>query len=196
MLIPIRILVVYDGGFHNAANSCLGKGRYVDFDKFHSFLIENISNKILGSSASSISPFLNSPLLLVDKIWFEGPLSSRGDSRESFYVALRLSGIREIYSPYFGQSERGVTEKAVDVWVALETYETALTTQAHIVVLVTGDADFIPLVRKLKARGVLTVGIKWKNCSKAQLNERLEKELWYVIDMDENMDKFVVSSSK
>lgn len=191
MLTPIRILLVYDGGFHNAANSCLGKGRYVDFDKFHNFLIDYIEDKIAGELPSSGLP-IKPPLLLVDKIWFEGPLLS-DSSRETFYQALRLSGIREVRSPYFGQSERGITEKAVDVWVALETYETALTTQSHIVVLVTGDADFIPLVRKLKARGILTIGVKWNSCSKAQLNDRLEKELWRVIDMDKNADKFLSS---
>ena len=44
---------------------------------------------------------------------------------------------------------QGPREKGIDVWLALEAYELARDRELDVVVLVTGDADFLPLVRKL-----------------------------------------------
>lgn len=53
------------------------------------------------------------------------------------------------YMPFSPQGEKGI-----DVSLALECFETAILKELDIVALVTGDSDFIPLVRKLNSRGV------------------------------------------
>ena len=52
-------------------------------------------------------------------------------------------------------------EKGIDVWLALEAFELAWRRQLDVVVLVTGDADFLPLVRKLNAIGKRTMLMGW-----------------------------------
>jgi hypothetical protein len=48
----------------------------------------------------------------------------------------------------------GGQEKGVDIYLALEAWERATTTPLEWVVLLTGDADFTPLVTRLVDRGV------------------------------------------
>ncbi|GAA0589873.1 hypothetical protein GCM10010174_00980 [Kutzneria viridogrisea] len=45
-------------------------------------------------------------------------------------------------------------EKGVDVYLALEAWDRATTAPLDQVVLITGDADFVPLVRRLTGRGI------------------------------------------
>ncbi len=52
-------------------------------------------------------------------------------------------------------------EKGIDVSLALECYELATLKGLDVVVLVTGDGDFVPLVRKLNTLGVRVMVIGW-----------------------------------
>ena len=51
-------------------------------------------------------------------------------------------------------------EKGIDVWLALEAFE--LAEHLDVVVLVTGDGDFVKLVQKLNARGIRSVVTVWE----------------------------------
>lgn len=51
----------------------------------------------------------------------------------------------------------GGREKGADVYLALEVWERATTAPLEYVVLITGDADFVPLVTRLIGRGVQVV---------------------------------------
>ena len=50
-------------------------------------------------------------------------------------------------------------EKGIDVWLALEAFERA--EHLEVVVLITGDGDFVKLVQKLNARGTRSVITVW-----------------------------------
>ena len=50
-------------------------------------------------------------------------------------------------------------EKGIDVWLALEAFERA--EHLEVVVLITGDGDFVKLVQKLNARGTRSVVTVW-----------------------------------
>jgi len=52
-------------------------------------------------------------------------------------------------------------EKGIDVWLALEAYELALRQHLNVVVLVTGDGDFLQLVRKLSTNGTRIMVTAW-----------------------------------
>ncbi|MXY54365.1 MAG: NYN domain-containing protein [Gammaproteobacteria bacterium] len=60
-----------------------------------------------------------------------------------------------------GAATPPVREKGTDVWLALEAYEIALRRGLDVVVLVTGDSDFLQLVRKLTAIGTRTLLTAW-----------------------------------
>lgn len=66
------------------------------------------------------------------------------------YVALQLD--------FDGTPRR---EKEIDVWFALEAYETALVKKLDIVVLVASDSDYVPLVRKLNTLGTRVMVLGW-----------------------------------
>ena len=55
----------------------------------------------------------------------------------------------------------GAREKGIDVWLALEAYELALRQHLNVVVLVTGDGDFLQLVRKLSTNGTRIMVTAW-----------------------------------
>jgi cold shock CspA family protein len=52
-------------------------------------------------------------------------------------------------------------EKGTDVWLALDAYEAALQKNLDIVVIVTSDTDFKPLIRKLHSLGAKTMLLSW-----------------------------------
>lgn len=63
-------------------------------------------------------------------------------------------GIVTHYLPVPVIAGQPVRKRGIDVWFALEALELALLGRFDVVVLVTGDRDYVPLVRKLNALGV------------------------------------------
>lgn len=74
-----------------------------------------------------------------------------------FEDLLMRSGVVTHYTPF----RRGRKEKGVDVWLALEAYERTHLKKFDVVVLIAGDADFVPLVRKLTALGSRVMLVGW-----------------------------------
>ncbi len=70
----------------------------------------------------------------------------------SFDAVLASTGVTRHDMPLHGGKEKGV-----DVHLALEAWDRATTVPLDWVVLLTGDADFAPLVTRLTARGVHVV---------------------------------------
>lgn len=62
--------------------------------------------------------------------------------------------MREGVATHFLPMGSAGTEKGIDVWFALEAYERALQKRFEVCVLVAGDSDYLPLVRKLSGLGV------------------------------------------
>ncbi len=54
-----------------------------------------------------------------------------------------------------------MTEKGIDVWFALEAYELSILKRFNVVVLITGDGDHLPLIRKLNALGTRVMLLYW-----------------------------------
>ena len=61
----------------------------------------------------------------------------------------------------FVVNERG-KEVGVDIAFALEAYELAMFKKLTLVVLIAGDGDYVPLVRKLQGMGVKTMLLAWR----------------------------------
>lgn len=53
-------------------------------------------------------------------------------------------------------------EKGIDVWLALEAYELSLCEQFDVLVLISADGEYAPLIRKLNALGVKTMVFNWE----------------------------------
>lgn len=52
-------------------------------------------------------------------------------------------------------------EKGIDVWMALEAFELTINKQFDVVVLITSDGDYVPLVRKLNTVGARVMVLSW-----------------------------------
>lgn len=106
---------------------------------------------------------------IVDSHYFRGRLNAtEAQARGSvlyydrvFDDILMSSGVTTHYSPLRNNSSGRRGEKGIDVWFALEAYESALLRKLDVVVLIASDGDYVPLVRKLHALGTKVVILAW-----------------------------------
>ncbi|MBU3740731.1 MAG: NYN domain-containing protein [Candidatus Kapabacteria bacterium] len=105
---------------------------------------------------------------IVDAHFFRGRIpaieaQSRGNLlyyERVFDDILMWEGVDTHYLPVRSAGGRR-EEKGIDVWMALEAYE--LTTLKHfdVVVLITSDGDYVPLLRKLNTLGTRVMVLSW-----------------------------------
>lgn len=106
---------------------------------------------------------------IVDAHYFRGRLSAAEASQRQnqlyndrvFDDILMSMGVISHFVPLRNRDGRK-EEKGVDVWLALEAYELALRKEFDVVVLVTSDGEYVPLVRKLSGLGVRTMVLNWE----------------------------------
>src|SRR5258708_12117031 len=96
---------------------------------------------------------------------------------------LRRGGVEHEYLP-MSQAEG---EKGVDVALAVDALEVGLGRMIDVAVLVTGDGDFVPLVRALNKQGVRVLAAYFafekKDGGKSFVNERLLAAANYAVDI-------------
>lgn len=135
---------------------------------------------------------------IVDAHYFRGRLSASDAEQRNrllpdrrFDDVLMHEGVVTHYLPLTPAGEKGI-----DVWLALEVLELAVYKRFNVCVLVTGDRDFVPLVRKLNTLGTRVMLLGW---SFEFVNERNEtqrtdtsrfliKEATYPILMSDEID--------
>ena len=102
-----------------------------------------------------------------------------GDSslyrERKFEDALIKAGVTPHFLPIFANDGRP-REKGVDVWLALEAFDLTRTKGLNVVVLVTGDGDYVPLVRKLNGLGTRVMVTAW-DLGEGQSNTRTAQTL-------------------
>lgn len=106
---------------------------------------------------------------IVDSQYFRGRLSAQeAQSRGSvlyydrvFDDILMSSGVTTHYSPLRNSGGGRRAEKGIDVWLALEAFESAMLRQLDVVVLIASDSDYVPLVRKIQSLGCKVVVLGW-----------------------------------
>jgi cold shock CspA family protein len=88
-------------------------------------------------------------------------------------------------------------EKGIDVWLALEAYELAIYKHFDILVLVAGDGDYVPLVRKLHTLGTQVMLISWDfsyhnesgDMVETRTSRQLQEEVFYSVPMQDRVDQ-------
>ena len=88
-------------------------------------------------------------------------------------------------------------EKGIDVWLALEALELALLRRFEILVLIAGDGDYLPLVRKLKAHALPVMLLAWNYACQNEQGElikgrvchKLRETVAYPVDMHRLIDE-------
>ena len=157
----VRIGFVYDGGYFARISDYY---RYIhdrrsrlSFDGVHAFARHEIAEREQIDIRYCH---------IVESLYFRGRFSAEATSQADkllnerrFDDVLVRAGITPHYLLRRGKD--GEEEKGVDVWLALECFELAIRGRVDVVVLVTGDQDFVPLVRKLNSVGVRVMLLAW-----------------------------------
>ncbi|MDR2887916.1 MAG: NYN domain-containing protein [Bacteroidales bacterium] len=148
----LRIGVFYDGSFFVYAQNYFWRQNYgwLKYEQFHKLLELYVETKMQGYSDYKI----------VYSAWFQGlhkqSLASDDNLRSDRkrHNELLFAGI-ECKNLTMSASQG---EKGIDVYMALETLQVGLDGKIDVAILITGDGDFVPLVRTLMKNGI-RVGI-------------------------------------
>ncbi len=105
---------------------------------------------------------------IVDAHFFRGRIPAQEASQRGnmlFYERvfddiLMWEGVITHYLPMRNNNGKR-EEKGIDVWFALEAYELTLLKEFDVVVLLTSDSDYVPLVRKLNTTGAKVMLLSW-----------------------------------
>jgi len=140
---------------------------------------------------------------IIDAHYFKGrslakDMGEKVQSERTFEDILMRENIVSHYLPlrYAGEGTIG-QEKGIDVWLALEAYELAIYKHFDILVLIAGDGDYVPLVRKLHTLGTQVMLICWDfsyhnengDIVETKTSRQLLSEVYYPVQMCQKIDQ-------
>ena len=178
-----RIGVFYDGSFFAYAQRYYYHERdlgWLRFQPFHAFIESFLAQKEQGYASYKV----------VYAAWHQGLFTSKNATPEQLKMDRNLhhdlmhAGVEPKYLPM----SQTMGEKGTDVALAVDALQVGLGGMIDIAALVTGDGDFVPLVRVLNKQGVRVLGVyfnfKTKDGKKSFMNERLLSVINYAVDIN------------
>jgi uncharacterized LabA/DUF88 family protein len=179
----LRIGVFYDGTFFTKAQRYFWGRDYgwLSFPEFHRLLEVYIRTKEQGHSAYKV----------VYSAWFQGLYKESDASEKNLRDDRRkhldqLHAGMEIKNVPMSESKK---EKGIDVYMAVETLQIGLDDKIDVAVLITGDGDFVPLVRALMKNGIRVVIAHFKyqdsDGNDSFVNPRLVNSANYSVNINE-----------
>lgn len=88
------------------------------------------------------------------------------------------------YKHVYDLPDGTVHEKGIDVWFALETLELAMFRDFDFVVMITGDADYEMLARKLKSLKIPAILLSWHYDEQDPTAKALKEEISFQININ------------
>jgi len=176
-----RIGVFYDGMYFKHVsdyyNYAHDRKARIDISGLHRFLRKEISER-----ENNEYKFCQ----IVDAHYFRGRLSATEAERHdillkerSFEDVLMSEGV----TTHFLLLQPAQGEKGIDVWFSLEAFELAIYKRYDVCVLITGDADYVPLARKLNTIGTRVMLLAWDfEYTDPKGNEKTTKTAQALID--------------
>jgi len=192
-----RIGVYYDGNYFlhvsNYYNYVHPRKKRLSISGLHDFIRQQIS-------AHDGNDF--NLCHIVDAHYFRGRISAQEASQRGnqlyyervFDDILMSEGVVTHYFPM--RSFFGKREESVDVYLALEAYDRALQGKIDVLVLISSDGDFVPLIRKLNSLGVRVMVLCWDfeftndegQKMVTRTSQQLLEEVSYPLQMHELID--------
>jgi len=139
---------------------------------------------------------------IIDAHYFKGrssakELGEKVQSERVFEDILMRENIVSHYLPLRFGENYSIQEKGIDVWLALEAYELAIHKRFDILVLVAGDGDYVPLVRKLHTLGTQVMLICWDfsyhnengDVVETKTSWQLQEEVFYPVQMHQRIEQ-------
>ena len=157
-----RIAVFYDGTYFSKVSTYYryyhNRGKHLTFTGIHDF----IRSKVAEHEKKDMSY-----CHIVESHFFRGRFSltaaKTSNALESDRFMDQLLMYAGIVSHYYPMNENAnpPEEKGIDVWLSLEAYDLAVHKRFDVLVLFSGDQDFVPLVRKVNGIGtrVMLIGV-------------------------------------
>jgi len=157
-----RIAIFYDGHYFTKVSNyyCYSDERKarIFIPGLHEFIIDEVAK------AEAVD---KRRCQIVDASFFRGRLTAQqAYERDQLYGDRLLEDVLmradvAMYQRHLSIREGVLEEKSIDVWLALEAYEMATLKKYDVCVLITGDGDFVPLVRKLNTIGSRVMLLAW-----------------------------------
>lgn len=177
----MRIGVFYDGTFFTRAQNFFYGKKYgwLSFQELHKLLENYARIKEPGFSSYKV----------VYSSWFQGLFKSSQASEEQLRLDrkrhhdLLHAGIETKNLPMSETKE----EKGIDVYMAVETLQIGLDGKIDLAILVTGDGDFVPLVRALMKNGIKVMIAYFEYTEENHesfVNERLTNSANYSLNLN------------
>jgi uncharacterized LabA/DUF88 family protein len=178
-----RLGVFYDGSFFSYAQNYYYHQRklgWLRFPELHRFLEKYIGLREQGFSSYKV----------VYAAWHQGLFTAKDATPDQLkrdrdrYHDMMHAGVDPKYLPM--SQKQG--EKGVDVALAVDALQVGLGQMIDVAVLVTGDGDFVPLVRALNKQSVRVLAAYFAfeatDGNKSFINERLLTAANYAVDID------------
>lgn len=178
-----RIGLFYDGTYFAFARRYFYHERklgWLVFQAFHKLIEAFMRKKEQGFSDYKV----------VYSAWFQGLFHANDATEEQLrfernnYHDLMHAGIEAKYLPM----SQSLGEKGIDVALAVDALQVSKDGKIDVAVLVTGDGDFVPLVRSLMKDGVRVLAAYFDyvqdDGKKSFINERLRNAVNYDLNLN------------
>jgi uncharacterized LabA/DUF88 family protein len=154
----LRVACFYDGSFFvrvsNYYKHYHDRKSYLSFTGIHEYIRQKIAD-YEGTERHMVQ--------MIQSHFFRGRFSLQAaktanalEADRYFDQLLMYAGIVSHYYP-MNESVSPPQEKGIDVWLALEAYDLAVTNGFDVLALVVSDQDFLPLLRKMHGRSIRTL---------------------------------------
>ncbi|MBF0240124.1 MAG: NYN domain-containing protein [SAR324 cluster bacterium] len=150
-----RIALFIDGTYHGRINQYFGKSHQIKSVLEWQGLFKYIESRV--SSLEQLESYI------VEVHYFKGLLNISNytstkalEAEHRFNEVLSRNGIIRHDYPVTNRSGKP-GEKGIDVSLALEAYEKAVHGAYEVGVLIAGDEDYVPLLRKINSLGIRTM---------------------------------------
>ena len=121
---------------------------------------------------------------LVDTKLYASEIVPMPDKQSSFYKKLEYSGIRVVLTEQRIRMGK-IREEAIDVALSVDMMEDVFSDKVDTVILVAGDGDYVPLVNKVRTKGI-KVQLAFCNVG---LSDKLRRAVTDFIDIDNVMSE-------
>ena len=188
-----RIAVFYDGTFFwklsNYYKYKHSRKSYIDLKGLHEYIRHRVAALEANNNASLCQ--------IVEAHFFRGRFSLNAVQKtkdpnkqletDRFQDQILMhAGVVAHYHP-MNEASNPPQEKGIDVWLSLEAYDLAVHKRFDVLVLISGDSDFVPLVRKINGLGtrVLILGV---DLGDSKTSQKLIDEASYTVMLSEEVD--------
>jgi uncharacterized LabA/DUF88 family protein/cold shock CspA family protein len=193
----LRIGIFYDGYYFYKVSNYY---KY-EHEKKSRISISGL-HEFIRSEVSGLTKMDIRQCQIIDAHYFKGrssakELGEKVQSERVFEDILMRENIVSHYLPLRYGENNMFQEKGIDVWLALEAYELAIYKHFDILVLVAGDGDYVPLVRKLHTLGTQVMLICWDfsyhnengDMVETKTSRQLQEEVFYPVQMHQRIEQ-------